>query len=72
MKNYSWVKMLSVQSINEFPQPIAYETHQDGLKIVQDLTIARRFTMQNLVIEMINIVEQIHSHVCSSLSHIFL
>ncbi|CAI8584811.1 unnamed protein product [Vicia faba] len=61
-KNYSWVKMLFVQSIHEFPQPIAYETHQDGLKIVQDLTIARRFTMQNLVIEMINIVEHIHSH----------
>ncbi|XP_058753614.1 histone-lysine N-methyltransferase SUVR5-like [Vicia villosa] len=62
IKNYCWVKMISVQSINEFPQPIAYETHQDGLKIVQDLTIARRFTMQNLLIEMINIVEQIHSH----------
>lgn len=60
--------MLFVLSIDEFPRPIAYETHQDGLKIVQDLTIARRFTMQSLVIEMINIVEQIHPRVCSSCS----
>lgn len=70
-KNYSWVKMLSVQSIEEFPQPITYETHQDGLEVLQNMTIARRFTIENPVVDMINIVEQIDSHVCSSCQNIF-
>ncbi|CAL5197639.1 unnamed protein product [Lathyrus oleraceus] len=54
--------MLSVQSIEEFPQPITYETHQDGLEVLQNMTIAQRFTIENLFVDMINSVEQIDSH----------
>ncbi|XP_027345403.1 histone-lysine N-methyltransferase SUVR5-like [Abrus precatorius] len=58
--NYSWADMLLVRSINEFPQAIAYETHQAGLKMVKDLTIARRFVMQKLAIGVLTIVDQLH------------
>ncbi|KAI4327534.1 hypothetical protein L6164_019983 [Bauhinia variegata] len=59
-RNYSWADMLLVRSINEFPQPIAYKTHHVGLKMVKDLTVARRFIMQKLVLGMLNIVDQFH------------
>ncbi|KAK7359933.1 hypothetical protein VNO77_01902 [Canavalia gladiata] len=59
-RNYSWADMLLVRSIDEFPQPIAYKTHQAGLEIVKDLTIARRFIMQKLAIGVLNIVDQLH------------
>lgn len=57
--------MLLVRSINEFPQPIAYKTHKVGLKMVKDLTIARRFIMQKLAVGMLNIVDQFHAEVCN-------
>lgn len=56
--------MLLVRSINEYPQPIAYKTHKIGLKMVQDLTVARRFIMQRLAVGMLNIVDQFHTEVC--------
>lgn len=56
--------MLLVRSINEFPQPIAYKTHKVGLKMVKDLTVARRFIMQKLAVGMLNIVDQFHTEVC--------
>ncbi|AES92672.1 histone-lysine N-methyltransferase SUVR5-like protein [Medicago truncatula] len=59
-RNYSWVDMLLVKSIHEFPQPIAYETYHEGLKMVQDLTIARQFIMQKLAVEMLYIINQFH------------
>ncbi|RYQ80435.1 hypothetical protein Ahy_Scaffold1g106850 isoform B [Arachis hypogaea] len=59
-RNYSWADMLLVRSIDEFPHPIAYKTHWVGLKMVSDLTIARRFIMQKLAIGMLNIVDQLH------------
>lgn len=59
-RNYSWADMMLVCSIHEFPQPIAYKTHQLGLKMVKDLTVARRFIMQKLAVGMLNIVDQIH------------
>ncbi|XP_015949609.1 histone-lysine N-methyltransferase SUVR5-like [Arachis duranensis] len=59
-KNYSWADTLLVQSINEFPQPIAHKTHKAGLKMVKDLTVARRFIMQKLTIDMLNVVDQLH------------
>ncbi|QCD90972.1 histone-lysine N-methyltransferase SUVR5 isoform X1 [Vigna unguiculata] len=55
---YSWADMLLVRSINEFPHPIAYKTHQVGLKMVKDLTVARRFIMRKLVVGMLNMVDQ--------------
>ncbi|KAJ1436574.1 Zinc finger C2H2-type [Sesbania bispinosa] len=61
-RNYSWADMLLVRSIDEFPLPIAYKTHQAGLKMVKDLTVARRFIMQKLVLGMLNIVDQLHSN----------
>lgn len=63
-RNYSWVDMLLVKSIHEFPQPIAYETYHEGLKMVQDLTIARQFIMQKLAVEMLYIINQFHLNVC--------
>ncbi|GMY11618.1 histone-lysine N-methyltransferase SUVR5 isoform X1 [Fagus crenata] len=60
-RNYSWADMLLVRSINEFPQPIAYKTHKVGLKMVKDLTVARRFIMQKLAVGMLNIVDQFHT-----------
>lgn len=56
--------MLLVRSINEFPQPIAYRTHKVGLKMVKDLSVARRYIMQKLSVGMLNIVDQFHSEVC--------
>ncbi|PON54097.1 putative retinoblastoma binding protein (RIZ) [Parasponia andersonii] len=60
-RNYSWADMLLVRSINEYPQPIAYKTHKIGLKMVKDLTVARRFIMQKLAVGMLNIVDQFHT-----------
>jgi len=56
--------MLLVRSINEFPHPIAYKTHQVGLKMVKDLTVARRFIMRKLVVGMLNMVDQFPFNVC--------
>ncbi|CAL0312760.1 unnamed protein product [Lupinus luteus] len=61
-RNYSWADMMLVRSINDFPHPIAYKTHQAGLKTVKDLTVARRFIMQKLAVGMLNIVDQLHSN----------
>lgn len=55
--------MLLVRSINEYPQPIAYKTHKIGVKMVKDLTVARRFIMQKLAVGMLNIVDQFHTEV---------
>ncbi|KAJ8764536.1 hypothetical protein K2173_006276 [Erythroxylum novogranatense] len=59
-RNYSWVDMQLVQPINEFPQPIAYRNHKIGLKMVNDLSVPRRFIMQKLAVGMLNIVDQFH------------
>ncbi|KAL6273851.1 hypothetical protein ACE6H2_024543 [Prunus campanulata] len=60
-RNYSWADTLLVRSINEFPHPIAYKTHKVGLKLVKDLTVARRFIMQKLAVGMLNVVDQFHT-----------
>ncbi|XP_039053405.1 histone-lysine N-methyltransferase SUVR5-like isoform X2 [Hibiscus syriacus] len=52
--------MLLVRSINEFPEPIAYRTHNVGLKMVRDLTVARRYIQQKLAVSMLNIIDQFH------------
>uniref|UniRef100_A0A6N2N823 Histone-lysine N-methyltransferase n=1 Tax=Salix viminalis TaxID=40686 RepID=A0A6N2N823_SALVM len=59
-RNYSWADMLLVQPINGFPEPIAYKTHKIGLKMVKDLSVARRFIMKKLAAAMLNIVDQFH------------
>lgn len=59
-RNYSWADMLLVRSINELPEPIAYRTHKIGLKMVKDLTVARRYIMQKLAVGMLNIIDQFH------------
>ncbi|XWS45352.1 hypothetical protein CRYUN_Cryun15aG0129500 [Craigia yunnanensis] len=59
-RNYSWADMLLVRSINEFPQPIAYRSHKVGLKMVRDLTVAKRYIMQKLAVGMLNIIDQFH------------
>ncbi|CAA7033173.1 unnamed protein product [Microthlaspi erraticum] len=62
-KNYSWADMQLVRSINEFPDPIAYKSHKIGVKMVRDLTVARRNIMRKLTIRMLKIVDQFHYEV---------
>ena len=62
-RNYSWADTLFVRPINEFPEPIAYRTHKVGLKMVKDLSIARRYIMQKLAVGMLNIADQLHKEV---------
>ncbi|KAJ0260394.1 Histone-lysine N-methyltransferase SUVR5 [Hirschfeldia incana] len=62
-KNYSWADMQFVRTIYEFPDPIAYKSHKVGVKMVKDLTVARRNIMRKLTIGMLNIVDQFHSEV---------
>ena len=69
--------MLLVRAIDEIPQPIAYKTHNAGLRMVEDLSVARRFIMQKLAVGMLNIVDQFHTEVCDfmipfSLSKMFI
>ncbi|KAM7250494.1 hypothetical protein ACFE04_022377 [Oxalis oulophora] len=60
-RNFLWVDALVVRPLDDFPEPIAYRTHEAGLKLVTDLTVARRYIMKNLAIAMLNIVDQFHS-----------
>ncbi|XP_047960217.1 histone-lysine N-methyltransferase SUVR5-like isoform X1 [Salvia hispanica] len=59
-RNYSWADVQLVRPIDEFPHPIAYKTHQVGIKMVKDLTLARRFIMQKLAVGMLNILDQLN------------
>ncbi|PKI41609.1 hypothetical protein CRG98_038009 [Punica granatum] len=59
-RNYSWADTLLVRPISDYPHPIAYRTHKSGLKLVRDLTIARRFIMKKLAVGMLNIIDQFH------------
>ncbi|KAL7141263.1 hypothetical protein ABFS83_08G041800 [Erythranthe nasuta] len=59
-RNYSWADVLLVRPINEYPHPIAYKTHKVGAKMVNDLTLARRFIMQKLAVSMLNILDQLN------------
>nr|XP_043614792.1 histone-lysine N-methyltransferase SUVR5 [Erigeron canadensis]XP_043614793.1 histone-lysine N-methyltransferase SUVR5 [Erigeron canadensis] len=60
-RNYSWADVLLLRPINEFPEPIAYRSHKVGVKVVKDLTLARRFVMQKIAVSMINTIEQLNS-----------
>lgn len=60
-RNYSWADVLLLRPIDEYPHPIAYRSHKVGVKIVKDLTLARRFIMQKLAVSMLNFIEQLHS-----------
>lgn len=62
-RNYSWADELLVRPIHELPEPIAYKTHKVGMKMVKDLTLARRFIMQKLAVGMLGILEQLRSEV---------
>ncbi|KAM7265750.1 hypothetical protein ACFE04_003433 [Oxalis oulophora] len=59
-KNFLWVDSLAVRPIYEYPEPIAYKTHKTGLKLIRDLTVARRYIMKSLAIGVLNIVDQFH------------
>ncbi|KAK2987494.1 hypothetical protein RJ640_012153 [Escallonia rubra] len=58
-RNYSWADVLLVRPISEYPEPIAYKTHKVGVKMVKDLTLARRFIMQRLAVSMLNVIDQL-------------
>lgn len=62
-RNYSWADTLLVRPISDYPHPIAYRTHKSGLKLVRDLSVARRFIMRKLAMGMLNIIDQFHMEV---------
>ncbi|KAL8231386.1 hypothetical protein R6Q57_001164 [Mikania cordata] len=60
-RNYSWADVLLLRPINEHPEPIAYRSHNVAVKVVKDLTVARRYIMQKIAVSMINTIEQLNS-----------
>ncbi|KAI3785003.1 hypothetical protein L1987_44111 [Smallanthus sonchifolius] len=60
-RNYSWADVLLLRPINEYPEPIAYRSHNVAVKAVKDLTLARRYIMQKIAVSMINTIEQLNS-----------
>ncbi|RAL46751.1 hypothetical protein DM860_005030 [Cuscuta australis] len=62
-RNFSWADVFLVCPINQFPEPIAYKTHNVGVKMVKDLTLPHRFIVQKLVVGILNIFDQLHRQV---------
>lgn len=62
-RNYCWADELLIRPIHEFPQPIAYKTHEVGVKMVKDLTLPRQFAMQKLTVDIFNILDQLRCEV---------
>ncbi|CAI9110041.1 OLC1v1010002C1 [Oldenlandia corymbosa var. corymbosa] len=60
-RNFSWADELLIRSINEFPEPIACNTHEDGARMVNDLALPRRFVMQKLAVGTLDVLDQLHS-----------
>ncbi|KAJ0754235.1 putative [histone H3]-lysine(4) N-trimethyltransferase transcription factor C2H2 family [Helianthus annuus] len=60
-RNYSWADVLLLRPINEYPEPIAYRSHNVAVKVVKDLTVARRYIMQKIAVSLINTIEQLTS-----------
>ncbi|KAL9265412.1 Histone-lysine N-methyltransferase SUVR5-like protein [Drosera capensis] len=60
MKNYSWADTLLICPIDKRPEPIVHPSHEIGVQMVKDLTVARRFIMQKLAVGMLNIIDQLH------------
>ncbi|XP_076921428.1 histone-lysine N-methyltransferase SUVR5-like [Bidens hawaiensis] len=60
-RNYSWADVLLLRPINEYPEPIAYRSHNAAVKVVKDLTVARRYIIQKIAVSMINTIEQLNS-----------
>ncbi|KAG0488999.1 hypothetical protein HPP92_007810 [Vanilla planifolia] len=60
-RTYSWVDMLLVCSINEFPHPLACGTHRRWRKLVKDLSAPRRYILQKLAIALLNIGDELHT-----------
>ncbi|KAI7744879.1 hypothetical protein M8C21_027214 [Ambrosia artemisiifolia] len=60
-RNYSWADVLLLRPISEYPEPIAYRSHNVAVKAVKDLTVARRYIVQKIAVGMINTIEQLNS-----------
>ncbi|XP_006647777.1 histone-lysine N-methyltransferase SUVR5 [Oryza brachyantha] len=60
-RTYSWVDMLLVRPINEYPLPLVNGTHRKWRKLVKDLSVPRRFIMQKLAISMLNFSDELHT-----------
>ncbi|KAG9159333.1 hypothetical protein Leryth_017963 [Lithospermum erythrorhizon] len=63
MRNYSWVDVLLIRPIHEFPQPIAYKTHEMGIEMLKDSYLPRRFILLKLSLNLLNLLEQLNSEV---------
>ncbi|GKA97846.1 histone-lysine N-methyltransferase SUVR5 isoform X1 [Tanacetum coccineum] len=64
-RNHIWADVLLLRPINEYPEPIAYRSHKAGVKVVKDLTLARRYIMQKFAVSMINTIEQLNTEALS-------
>ncbi|VAI48545.1 unnamed protein product [Triticum turgidum subsp. durum] len=60
-RTYSWVDMLLVLPIDEYPVPLVNGTHRKWRKMVKDLSVPRRFIMQKLAISMLNFSDELHT-----------
>uniref|UniRef100_A0ACD5YR58 Uncharacterized protein n=1 Tax=Avena sativa TaxID=4498 RepID=A0ACD5YR58_AVESA len=60
-RTYSWVDMLLVLPIDEYPVPLVSGTHRNWRKLVKDLSVPRRFIMQKLAISMLNVGDELHT-----------
>ncbi|XP_062220080.1 histone-lysine N-methyltransferase SUVR5-like [Phragmites australis] len=59
-RTYSWVDMLLILPIEEYPLPLVNGTHRKWRKLVKDLSVPRRFIMQKLAISMLNFSDELH------------
>uniref|UniRef100_A0ACD5W8E4 Uncharacterized protein n=1 Tax=Avena sativa TaxID=4498 RepID=A0ACD5W8E4_AVESA len=60
-RTYSWVDMLLVLPIDEYPVPLVNGTHHKWRKLVKDLSVPRQFIMQKLAISMLNFCDELHT-----------
>ncbi|KAL6631374.1 hypothetical protein ACP70R_028224 [Stipagrostis hirtigluma subsp. patula] len=59
-RTYSWVDMLLVLPIEQYPLPLVNGTHRKWRNLVKDLSVPRRFVMQKLAIAMLNLSDELH------------
>ncbi|KAL6911349.1 hypothetical protein ACP4OV_000154 [Aristida adscensionis] len=59
-RTYSWVDMLLVLPIEQYPLPLVNGTHRKWRNLVKDLSVPRRFIMQKLAILMLNFIDELH------------
>lgn len=60
-RRYNWTDLHLILPISEYPQPLASGTHRKWRKLVEDLTMPRRYIIQKLAVAILNISDQLHT-----------